>query len=115
MSFIGSNFITLSFSFDCSFFSKVEGLILLILLDLLVSTWFSVTEPKISPTLTVEPSLELISISWPVTGDGTSKLTLSVSNSTIGSSISTESPWFFNHFETVASVILSPKAGTNIY
>ena len=58
---------------------------------------------------------ELISDKTPLTGDGTSKFTLSVSNSTIGSSVSTDSPLFFNHFTTVASVMLSPKAGTKIF
>ena len=46
---------------------------------------------------------------------GTSKFTLSVSNSTTASSATTLSPFFFNHFVTVASVILSPKTGTNIF
>ena len=32
-----------------------------------------------------------------------------------GSSASTVSPSFFNHLETVASVILSPKTGTTIF
>ena len=54
-------------------------------------------------------------VSVPVIGEGTSKFTLSVSNSTIGSSASTASPLFFNHFETVASVMLSPSAGTKIF
>ena len=64
---------------------------------------------------TIEPSFELIFINLPEIGDGTSRLTLSVSNSTIGSSASTESPSFFNHFETVASVMLSPSTGTKIF
>ena len=54
-------------------------------------------------------------IRTPDTGEGTSKFTLSVSSSTSGSSASTESPSFFNHLETVASVILSPRTGTNIF
>ena len=76
---------------------------------------FSDTEPNKAPTSTVEPSCELISVKTPVIGDGTSKLTLSVSSSTIGSSASTASPVFFNHFATVASVILSPSTGTTIF
>ena len=43
---------------------------------------------------------------------GTSRVTLSVSNSTIGSSTSTNSPCFLIHFETVASTTDSPKIGT---
>ena len=42
------------------------------------------------------------------------RLTLSDSNSTRGSSESTLSPTFFNHFDTVASVTDSPNAGTTI-
>ena len=76
---------------------------------------FSETDPKRAPTSTIEPSFELILVNVPEIGDGTSKLTLSVSNSTIGSSASTVSPSFFNHFETVASVILSPRTGTKIF
>ena len=63
----------------------------------------------------LNPSFELISVRIPFTGDGTSRLTLSVSSSTIGSSASTVSPVFFNHFATVASVILSPRTGTKIF
>ena len=74
----------------------------------------SVTTPNNAPTLTVSPSLVLILDNTPLTGDGTSRLTLSVSNSTIGSSALTLSPDFFSHFDTVASVMLSPKTGTTI-
>ena len=80
-----------------------------------VAAPFSETKPKRAPTSTVEPSFELISVRVPFTGDGTSRLTLSVSSSTIGSSASTVSPVFFNHFATVASVILSPRTGTKIF
>ena len=52
---------------------------------------------------------------FPLTGDGTSKFTLSVSSSTIGSSTSTVSPTLFNHLAIVASVTLSPNAGTTIF
>ena len=55
----------------------------------------SVTKPSIDPTSTTCPSFALISSNTPPTGDGTSKFTLSVSNSTIGSSISTVSPFRF--------------------
>ena len=58
---------------------------------------FSETEPSKAPTPTTDPSLEFISVNTPVIGEGTSKFTLSVSSSTIGSSASTESPAFFNH------------------
>ena len=47
--------------------------------------------------------------STPFDGEGTSTFTLSVSNSTMGSSEETLSPLFFNHFATVASVTDSPK------
>ena len=76
---------------------------------------FSETAPNNAPTSTTEPSFEFISVKTPVIGDGTSKFTLSVSSSTIGSSASTVSPAFFNHLATVASVILSPRAGTTIF
>ena len=45
-------------------------------------------------------------------GEGTSKLTLSVSNSTLASSAATASPSFLSHLATVASVILSPRTGS---
>ena len=70
---------------------------------------------KIKPTSTTDPSFEFISDNTPVIGEGTSKFTLSVSNSTIGSSASTASPVFLSHFATVASVILSPRTGTTIF
>ena len=73
------------------------------------------TEPNNAPTSTTDPSCEFISVNTPEIGDGTSKFTLSVSSSTIGSSASTVSPAFFNHFATVASVILSPRTGTTIF
>ena len=73
------------------------------------------TKPSIAPTSTTCPSFALISDNIPSTGDGTSRFTLSVSNSTSGSSVSILSPLFFNHFATVASVILSPKTGTKIF
>ena len=60
-------------------------------------------------------NISSISVKTPVTGEGTSKFTLSVSSSTIGSSASTVSPSFFNHLAIVASVMLSPSTGTNIF
>ena len=80
-----------------------------------MSTFPSEIEPNTAPTSTVSPSLKLISDNVPLIGDGTSKFTLSVSSSTIASSASTVSPYFFNHLETVASVILSPNVGTKIF
>ena len=71
--------------------------------------------PNKDPTLTVSPSFTDILPNTPLTGEGTSTLTLSVSNSTSGSSAVTFSPWDFNHFETVASVTYSPKFGTVIF
>ena len=71
--------------------------------------------PRRAPTSTVSPSFEFIADKTPSIGDGTSKLTLSVSSSTIASSAATESPSFLSHFATVASVMLSPKTGTKIF
>mgnify|MGYP007004759832 CR=1 FL=1 len=58
------------------------------------------------------PSSALISDNTPALGAGTSIVILSVSISTRGSSTSNGSPTFFNHFDTVASVIDSPSVGT---
>ena len=66
------------------------------------------------PTSTVSPSFTLIEDKVPLKGEGTSTLTLSVSNSTKGSSESTYSPTCLSHLDTVASVIDSPKEGTKI-
>ena len=63
----------------------------------------------------MSPSFELISDKTPLIDAGTSKLTLSVSSSTIASSALTISPLFFNHLETVASFKLSPNTGTKIF
>ena len=70
--------------------------------------------PSRAPTSTVSPSFTLIEDNVPLNGEGTSTLTLSVSNSTKGSSESTWSPTFFSHLDTVASVIDSPSDGTTI-
>ena len=66
------------------------------------------------PTSTVSPSFTLIEERIPLKGEGTSTLTLSVSNYTNGSSESTTSPTCLSHLETVASVTDSPKDGTKI-
>ena len=71
--------------------------------------------PSKAPTLTVSPSLTDMLSKIPLEGAGTSTFTLSVSNSTIGSSADTFSPCPLSHFETVASVTDSPKVGTNIF
>ena len=68
--------------------------------------------PNKAPTSTVSPSETTVFSNIPVIEAGTSKVTLSVSNSTIGSSTSTYSPFFFIHLETVASTTDSPKTGT---
>ena len=60
------------------------------------------TVPSKEPTFTVSPSLTAIFPNIPLVGEGTSTFTLSVSNSTIGSSAETWSPLDFNHFDTVA-------------
>ena len=56
------------------------------------------------PTLTVSPSFTATLPNTPFVGDGTSTFTLSVSNSTRGSSADTFSPCDLSHFDTVASV-----------
>ena len=104
----GSNLITLS-----SFWAGSTFLISSFLIEL--TDPLSDTKPSNAPTSTTEPSFEFISVKIPFTGDGTSRLTLSVSSSTIGSSASTASPVFLSHFATVASVILSPRTGTTIF
>src|SRR5579862_701542 len=63
------------------------------------------------PVATVVPSCTKISRSVPVTGAGTSELTLSVETSTKASYFSTESPAFLSHRSTVPSVTVSPSCG----
>ena len=75
--------------------------------------WPSDKVPSKAPTSTVSPSLAIISFNTPETGEGTSRVTFSVSSSTIGSSAFILSPDDFIHFATVASTTDSPKAGTN--
>ena len=78
-------------------FLSIFGSIFFISSVLTFLTPFSDTEPNKAPTSTIEPSLEFIFDNVPVTGDGTSKFTLSVSSSTIGSSAST----YHLHFLTI--------------
>ena len=109
-----SKLITLLF-WSLNSFSSLSSSCFLLSGTFLISTFPSEIEPNTAPTSTVSPSLKLISDNVPLIGDGTSKFTLSVSSSTIASSAWTVSPSFFNHLETVASVILSPKVGTKIF
>src|ERR1051325_5579757 len=62
-------------------------------------------------TSTVSPSLNLTSVNVPAAGDGISASTLSVEISNSGSSRSTRSPIFFNHFVIVPSAMDSPICG----
>src|SRR5436853_2462427 len=64
-----------------------------------------------APACTVSPSLARISRRMPVTGAGTSALTLSVSTSSIGSNSTTLSPGLTSHFEMVPSCTDSPSCG----
>src|SRR5215211_1720369 len=63
------------------------------------------------PTLTVEPSETRNFSILPATGDGSSALTLSVSTSARGSSISTSSPSALSQRVMVPSLPLSPRCG----
>ncbi len=60
---------------------------------------------------TVVPGATRISLSTPAAGEGISASTLSVEISNRGSSRSTRSPTFLNHFVTVPSAIDSPICG----
>src|SRR5699024_9008177 len=64
-----------------------------------------------APMSTVSSSSTRILVRTPATGDGISVSTLSVETSRSGSSTSTVSPTFFNHWVTVPSLTLSPRAG----
>src|SRR5947209_19802247 len=64
-----------------------------------------------APACTVSPSLARISRRVPVTGAGTSALTLSVSTSSIGSNSTTLSPGLTSHLEIVPSCTDSPSWG----
>ena len=70
--------------------------------------------PRTAPTDTSAPESAAISLITPAAVALTSRVTLSVSNSTMGSSTSTLSPTDFSHFATVASVTDSPSWGTTI-
>src|SRR3954468_19663026 len=74
----------------------------------------SLINPSSAPTATVSPSLAEISPSTPADGAGTSIVTLSVSSSSKGSSMATDSPAFLSQRAIVASVASSPSAGTRI-
>src|SRR5918997_970543 len=63
------------------------------------------------PTSTVEPSVTRNFSILPATGEGSSALTLSVSTSARGSSISTSSPSALSQRVMVPSVTLSPSCG----
>jgi hypothetical protein len=65
----------------------------------------------IASACTVCPSLARISFSTPVTGAGTSALTLSVSTSSMGSNSTTWSPGLTSHLEMVPSCTDSPSCG----
>ena len=62
-------------------------------------------------TVTVAPSLTLISVRMPATGEGISASTLSVEISKMGSSRATVSPTFLSHLVIVPSVMDSPIWG----
>jgi hypothetical protein len=75
---------------------------------------FSPASPIVATTVliaTVCPSLTLISVSVPATGEGISASTLSVEISKMGSSRLMVSPTFFNHLVMVPSAIDSPICG----
>ena len=74
----------------------------------------SLMAPNNAPTSTVDPSGDEIFSINPEAGEGTSRVTLSVSNSSSGSSNVTLSPSFLYHLATVASTTLSPRDGTFI-
>ena len=112
MSFLS---ILISVSASSIIFSVTGGILSSNLIFFCSLVEFLETTPRIDPTSTFSPSFEFIFEITPLTGEGTSKLTLSVSNSTTGSSADTFSPSFFSHRATVASVTLSPKTGTNIF
>ena len=73
---------------------------------------FSMARP--APTSTTAPSAAMISPSVPAAGAGTSRVTLSVSSSTTGSSAFTASPVDLIQRATVASATDSPSVGTLI-
>ena len=116
------NFLGVGFLISCSNnFGSLEvcffgGLYFFISFGIFVS-WLGLSfiVPSNDPTFTVSPSFTAMLPKIPFEGAGTSTLTLSVSNSTIGSSATTLSPWDLSHLETVASVTDSPSVGTVIF
>src|SRR5690606_36535514 len=70
--------------------------------------------PRRPPDGTVAPGPATIALSLPLAGEGTSTETLSVSSSQSISSCATLSPTALYQVATVASVTLSPSAGTLI-
>lgn len=70
--------------------------------------------PSSAPTATSLPTGAAISLKTPAAVALTSKVTLSVSSSTRGSSTAIASPTPFNHLATVAWLTDSPRAGTRI-
>ena len=70
--------------------------------------------PSKPPGSTVAPSACEISAMTPEAGAFTSRVTLSVSSSTSGSSAVTASPGFLNQRAIVASLTDSPRVGTRI-
>ena len=67
-----------------------------------------------APMGIVEPSWAMMAPMTPLTGDGTSMVTLSVSTSTRGSYLEILSPGFFSHFWMVPSVTDSPTCGRSM-
>src|SRR5918993_238785 len=74
----------------------------------------STIEPSTAPGVTVSPSLATMSPSVPAAGAFTSRVTLSVSSSRIGSSALTGSPGFLNQRPIVGSETDLPRVGTRI-
>ena len=68
--------------------------------------------PSTAPGCTVAPVSTSMADNTPAAGALTSRVTLSVSSSTRGSSALTVSPAFLNHLATVASLTDSPSVGT---
>ena len=101
--------------FVVSFFSTLS----LVSLNLLLSsTTLSESFPIraiISPTGTTSLTLNKISITFPLAGEGTSESTLSVDISNKVSSLSIISPTCFFHSKMVPSVIDSPSLGITTF
>ena len=78
------------------------------------AVWVSSSRQSKPPTARVVSSGAMISLKTPALGAGISTATLSVSNSTSGSSWAIASPTPFSQRPTVASVTDSPNTGTKI-